>query len=95
MTSPTWRQSKVIWLQSLARADNRLLDPVSFLDQWTEWIGFLDKTIDGFQSRDKTAMLMHKTMANLAHVLHNNRDKFPKDFFLFCSVCQYGGDDVK
>ena len=31
---------------------------------------------------------MHKAMANLAHVLHNNRVKFPKDFY------QHGGDDV-
>ena len=35
--------------------------------------------IDGFQSRDKTAMLVHKTIAN--YVLHNNRMKFPKYFF--------------
>ena len=83
MASPIWRQAKIIWLQILARANNRLLNLVSFLDQWTERIGFLDKTIDGFQSRDKTAILMHKTMANLTHVLHNNRGKFPKDFFLF------------
>ena len=44
---------------------------------------------------NQTAMLMHKTMANLAHVLHNNRAKFPKYFFLFCSVHQHGGDDVR
>ena len=37
--------------------------------------------VDGFQSRDKTAMLVHKTIAN--YVLHNNRMKFPKYFF-FC-----------
>ena len=36
--------------------------------------------IDGFQSRDKTAMLVNKTMT---HVLHNSRIKFPKDFFSF------------
>ena len=30
----------------------------------------------------------------MAHVLHNNRVKFPKDYFLFCSVHQHGGDDV-
>ena len=35
--------------------------------------------IDGFQSRDKTAMLVHKTIAN--YVLYNNRMKFPKYFF--------------
>ena len=50
--------------------------------------------MDGFQSRDKMTILMDKTMANLAHVLHNNRDKFPKDFFLFCSVYQHGSDDI-
>ena len=27
--------------------------------------------MDGFQSCDKTAMFVHKTMANLAQVLHN------------------------
>lgn len=26
-------------------------------------------------------------------VLHNNRVKFPKDSFLFCSVHEHGGDD--
>ena len=52
-------------------------------------------TIDGFQSRDKTAKLVHKTMANLAHVLHNNRVKLPKDFFRFFSVHQHSGDDVR
>ena len=51
--------------------------------------------IGGFQARDKTAMLVHKTMANLAHVLHNHGVKFPKDFFLFCSVHQHGSDDVR
>ena len=30
----------------------------------------------------------------MANVLHNNRVKFPKDFVLFCSVHQYGGDDT-
>ena len=55
----------------------------------------LVRLIDGFQSRDKTAMLMHKTMANLTRVLHNNTVKFPKDFSLFCSVHQHGGDDVR
>ena len=40
-------------------------------------------------------MLVHKTMANLAHVLHNDGAKFPKDFSLFCSVHQHGGDDVR
>ena len=95
VVSPRWPQSKIIWLQILARANNRLLDPVSFLDQWTKWIGLLDKTIDGLQSRDKRAMLVHKTLTNLAHILHNNRFKFPKDFFLLCSVHEYGGDDVR
>ena len=56
---------------------------------------FESQSIDGFQSRDKMAMLVHKTMANLAHVLHNNRVKFPKLFFLFCSVLQHGGNDVR
>ena len=50
--------------------------------------------IDGFQSRDDTAMLVHKTIANMAHVLRNNRVKFPKDFFLYCSVHQRGRSDV-
>ena len=44
------------------------------------------QTINGFQSRDDTAMLLHKTIANLAHVLHNNTIKFLKDFLLVCSV---------
>ena len=44
---------------------------------------------------EETAMLVHKIMANLAHVLHNNSVKFPKDFFLFCSLHQHGGDDVR
>ena len=40
-------------------------------------------------------MLVHKRMANLAHVLHNDVVKLPKDFFLFCSVHQHGGDDLR
>ena len=47
-----------------------------------------DTVIDGFQSRDKAAMLVHKAVANLAPVLQNNRVKYPRDFFLFCSVHQ-------
>ena len=49
----------------------------------------------GFQSRDETAMLVHKTIANIAHVLHKNRVKFPKAFFLYCSVHQHGCCDVR
>lgn len=45
--------------------------------------------MDGFKSCDNTAMLLHKTIANLAHVLYNNRVKFPKDLFLFISVHQH------
>ena len=30
----------------------------------------------------------------MVHVLHNNRDKFPR-LFLFCSAHQHGGDDVR
>ena len=56
---------------------------------------FESQCIDGFQSCEKMAMLVHKTMANLAHVLHNNRVKFPKLFVLFCSVHQHGGNDVR
>ena len=56
---------------------------------------FESHCIDGFQSREKMVMLVHKTMTNLAHVLHNNRVKFPKLFFLFCSVHQHGGNDVR
>ena len=66
------------------------------LDPLHEGKGYpLVRLIDGFQSRDKTAMLVHKTMANLTRVLHNNTVKFPKDFSLFCSVHQHGGDDVR
>ena len=31
----------------------------------------------------------------MAHVLHNDTVKFPKDFVLFCCVHQNGGDDVR
>ena len=31
----------------------------------------------------------------MAHVLQNNGVKFPQNFFLFCSVHEHGGDDVK
>ena len=44
------------------------------------------QTINGFQSRDERAMLLHKTIANLVHVLHNNTIKFLKDFLLVYSV---------
>ena len=39
--------------------------------------------IDGFQSRDETAMVVDKTIISqiMARILHNNRVKFPKDFF--------------
>ena len=37
--------------------------------------------IDGFESRDETAMLVQKTIVNTAYVLHYNRVKFPNDFF--------------
>ena len=47
---------------------------------------FESQCIDGFESCKKMAMLVHKTMANLAHVLHNNRVKFPK-FFLSFVLC--------
>ena len=53
------------------------------------WINYypLCNSIDGFQSRDKAAMLVHKAVANLVPVLQNNRVKFPRDFFslLFCA----------
>ena len=51
--------------------------------------------IDGFQSRDETAMLVYKRIANMAHALHYNRLKFPKDFSLYCSVHQHGRCDVR
>ena len=38
--------------------------------------------IDSFQSQDKTAMLVNKTIVKLPHALHNNSVQFPKDFFL-------------
>ena len=31
----------------------------------------------------------------MAHVLHNDTVKFPKEFVLFCCVPQHGGDDVR
>mgnify|MGYP006964558113 CR=1 FL=1 len=40
-------------------------------------------------------MLVHKQQQIKAHVLHNNKVKCPKDFFLFCSVHQFDGDDVR
>ena len=49
------------------------------------------RVIDGFQSRDETAMLVHKTIANHgSSVLHYNTVtvKFLKDFFLYCYVHQ-------
>lgn len=50
--------------------------------------------IDSFQSQDKTAMLVNKTIVKLPHALHNNSVQFPKDFFLLWSVHQLAGDDV-
>ena len=38
-------------------------------------------------------MLVYKTMANVAQVLHNNITKLPKDFFRYCSVHQHGRGD--
>ena len=35
-----------------------------------------------------------KQWQNVARVLHNNRIKFPKDFFRYCSVHQHGRRDV-
>ena len=35
-----------------------------------------------------------KQRQNVAQVLHNNRIKFPKDFFRYCSVHQSGRRDV-
>ena len=35
-----------------------------------------------------------KQWQNVAHVLHNNRIKFPNDFFPSCSVHQHGRRDV-
>ena len=35
-----------------------------------------------------------KQWQNVAQVLHNNRIKFPKDFFRYCSVHQHGRRDV-
>ena len=45
----------------------------------------------GFYSRDETAMLVYKTIAK---VLHNNRIKFTKGVFRYCSVHQHGRRDV-
>ena len=36
-----------------------------------------------------------KQWQNVAQVLHNNRTKFPKDFFHHCSVHQHGRRDVR
>ena len=52
---------------------------------------FESQCIDGFQSREKMAMLVHKAMANLAHVLHNNRVKFPKKIFSFVLCTSMAG----
>ena len=45
--------------------------------------------------RDETAMLLYKQWQNVAQVLHNNRIKFLKDFFRYCSVHRHGRRDVK
>ena len=42
--------------------------------------------MDGFQSRDETAVLVHKTIANYGSCLHYNGVKFQKDFF-FIVLC--------
>lgn len=52
------------------------------------FITCLEKILD-FHSRDERTMLVYKTMANVAQVLHNNEMKFPKDFFGYCSVHQH------
>ena len=36
-----------------------------------------------------------KQWQNVAQVLHNNRIKFPKDYFRYCSVHQHGRRDVR
>ena len=39
-------------------------------------------------------MSVSKTMENVAQVLHNNKIKFPKDFFRYFFVHQHGRGDV-
>ena len=62
--------------------------------------GYCKSNQHWFLVRAKTRLLREKPLRTeknkfMGHVLHNNRVKFPKDFFLFCSVHQHGGDDVK
>ena len=55
----------------------------------------LINVIAGFQSHDMTAMLVHKIANCGLYFACNNRVKFPKVVFLFCSVHQHGVDDVR
>ena len=43
---------------------------------------------------DGHACWCKKQWQNFTQVLHNNRIKFPKDFFRYCSVHQHGHHDV-